>query len=336
MTIEEIERACDRSRPLDFSRHDLEAPALSLRQMFYPRGFPTELRTNSPEVMAEAEDAWRIFDKRFDTEPIQVDVHVTAADSTDCPPTPEYRFLPPLFVAVADAENYSIVDLSRNTTQIVVSQAALRHRLYFRYFFLENAGACHVATRFTTPVHAACVALDGRGVLLCGDSGAGKSTLAYACARSGWTYVSDDSSFLLSCKARERVVMGNCHQVRFRPSAAELFPEVRGLDITPRAAGKPSIELSTADMLHMNCAEHAKIDFLVFLNRRAGASPKLVPYRTDVARYYMRQVLYGASESLAKQYDAIEHLLTAEVVELRYSDLDWAVDRLRMLIREGR
>jgi hypothetical protein len=148
--------------------------------------------------------------------------------------------------------------------------------------------------------------------------------------------VSDDASFLLNCKAHERIVTGNCHQVRFRPSAAELFPEVRGLEATPRAAGKPSIELSTAEMLHMKCAEHAKIDFLVFLNRRAGTAPELLPYRTEVARYYMRQVLYGASESLAKQYEAIEHLLTAEIVELRYSDLDWAVDRLRMLVREGR
>lgn len=335
MTIEEIEWACDRSRPLDFACHALEAPALSLCRMFYPLGFPTELRTNSPEVMAEAEDTWRNFDKRFDTEPIRVDVHVTTTDSIECPPTPEYRFMPPLFAAVADAENYSLSDLSRNATQIAISQAALRHRLYFRYFFLEHAGGCHIATRFTTPVHAACVALDGRGVLLCGDSGAGKSTLAYACARSGWTYVSDDASFLLSCNTRERVVMGNCHQVRFRPSAAELFPEVQGLEITPRAAGKPSIELATADMLHMNCTEQAKIDFLVFLNRRTGTASELLPYRAEVARYYMRQVLYGSSQSLAKQYEAIEHLLSAEIVELRYSDLDWAVDRLRMLIREG-
>jgi hypothetical protein len=39
---------------------------------------------------------------------------------------------------------------------------------------------------------------------------------------------------------------------------------------------------------------------------------------------------------LAVQYRAIERLLTAEVFELRYSDLDWAVDRLRTLVREGR
>jgi len=76
-------------------------------------------------------------------------------------------------------------------------------------------------------VHAGCAALDGRGVLLCGDSGAGKSTLTYALARAGWAYVTDDCSFLLNCGKR-RMVTGNCNQVRFRPSAGELFPEVAG------------------------------------------------------------------------------------------------------------
>ena len=336
MTIEEIEKACDRSVPLDFSRHPLEAPALSLQRTFYPMGFPTELRTNSAEIIQAAESAWGIFDQRFNTQPILVDVHLIESDSTECPPTPEYRFLPPVFMAVADSNNYSIFDLSRNTTQIVISRAALRHPLYLHYFFLDNAGGCHIATRFTTPLHAACVALDGHGVLLCGDSGAGKSTLSYACARAGWTYVSDDSTFLLNCKAAERTVIGNCHQVRFRPTAVELFPEIEGLEVTPRAAGKPSIELPTANLAHMACARHAKIDSIVFLNRSTETLPELLPYRVDIARHYIRQELYGSRESLARQYAAIEHLMAAEIFELRYSDLDWAVDRLRTLVREGR
>jgi hypothetical protein len=336
MTIVDIENACNRAEALDFSRHALQAPPLCLRRMFYPMGFPTELRTNSAEIMAEMESVWSIFYQQFKTETIRVDIHVVDGDSTECPPTPEVRFLPPLMIAIADVNNYYISDLSRNITQATVSRATLRHKLYLRYFFLEHAGACHIASRFTTPVHAACVALDGRGVLLCGDSGAGKSTLSYACACAGWTYVSDDASFLVNGEARDRVVIGNSRQVRFRPSAAELFSEIAGLEVTPRAAGKPSIELPTKNLAHMTCAQHAKIDFLVFLNRRAGSVPELRPYRRDVARYYMRQVLYGSQASLARQYEAIEHLLTTDVFELRYSDLDWAVDRLRMLVREGR
>jgi hypothetical protein len=333
MTIEEIEAACDASQVLDFSQHFLDAPQLSLTRMFYPLGFPAEFRTNSAEMLALAEEKWGIFEKRFDTETMRLDIHVVEDGSTECPPAPWFRMMQPLVVAVADANNYSIADVSLNKTQITLSSAALRNKAYLRCFFLDGIVGCHLATRHATPVHAACVALDGRGVLLCGDSGAGKSTLSYACARSGWTYVTDDSSFLLNSGAK-RVVTGNCHQVRFRPSAAELFPEVRGLEITPRAAGKPSIELPTAPMPHMKLSQSAKVDFIVFINRRSGP-PQLRQYRTDVARYFMRQALYGSPQSLATQYEAIEHLLAAEVYELQYSDLDWAIQRLQRLIREG-
>jgi hypothetical protein len=333
MTIEEIEAACDASQVLDFSQHFLDAPQLSLTRTFHPLGFPAEFHTNSVEMLAQAEEKWGIFEKRFNTETIQLDVHVVEADSMECPPAPWCRIMQPFVVTVADTNNYSIADISLNKTQMTLSSAALQNKAYLRCFFLDGIVGCHLATRHATPVHAACVALDGHGVLLCGDSGAGKSTLSYACARSGWTYVTDDSSFLLN-SGTKRLVTGNCHQVRFRPSAAELFPEVRGLEITPRAAGKPSIELPTAPMPHMKLSQSAKVDFIVFINRRSGP-PQLRHYRTDVARYFMRQALYGSPQSLATQYEAIEHLLGAEVFELQYSDLDWAIQRLQKLIREG-
>jgi hypothetical protein len=333
MTIEEIETACDASQMLDFSRHVLDAPQLSLTRTLYPLGFPAELRTNSAEMLAEAEEKWGAFEKRFDTETIRLDAHVVESNSTECPPAPWCRIMQPLIVTVADMNNYSIADISLNATQMMLSTAALRNKAYLRCFFLDGIVGCHLATRHATPLHAACVALEECGVLLCGDSGAGKSTLSYACARSGWTYVTDDASFLLN-SGTKRLVTGNCHQVRFRPSAAEFFPEVRGLEITPRAAGKPSIELPTAPMPHIKLTQSARVDFIVFINRCAGP-PQLRPYRIDVARYFMRQALYGSPQSLAVQYEAIEHLLTAEVFELQYSDLSWAIERLQKLVREG-
>jgi len=339
LSIEEIERACDESRVLDFTRHPVEAPDLSLRRMFYPLGFPIELRTNSAKILLYAAELWSRFEKRFDIQPIQVDVHVVDGVGTSCPPSPGCRLISPLLISVADQDNYSLVDIELSTTQITISRATERHAAYFKYFFLHPAPMSHIATRYATPVHAGCVSLNGRGLLLCGDSGAGKSSLSYACARAGWTYTTDDATFLLSEDSQageSRLVTGNCHQVRFRPSAAELFPEVEGLDLTPRAAGKPSIELLTAPMKNIVCAQTANIDYLVFLNRRAPGPPELRRYRSDVARYFLRQVLYGSAESLAVQYQAIERLLTAEIFELRYTDLDWAVDRLETLAREGR
>jgi len=347
MTIEEIELACERNLPLDFTRHDLEVPELLLRETFYPLGFPVELRTNSAEILAQAHELWSVFGQSFETEPIRVDVHVVDVDhgneeasegAESCPPAPVFRMMQPLLISIADVNNYSIADLERRRTQIVITRTTERHKNYLGYFFLGGAALCHVATRYTTPVHGACVALEGRGVLLCGDSGAGKSTLAYACARAGWTYITDDATFILNehlAAGGGRLATGNCHQVRFRPSATEFFPEIAGLEITPRAAGKPSIELPTAPMKSLTCAQTVQIDYLVFLNRRVPHPPHLRPYSKEVARQYLRQVLYGSASSLSEQYVSLERLLTAEVFELRYSDLDWAIDRLQTLVREG-
>lgn len=110
-------------------------------------------------------------------------VHVVEGQSTECPPGPTYRVMMPLMVIVADGDNYAIADLAQNKTQVTLSWAAVNHSQYARYFFLDSTACQHISTRHTTPVHAGCVSLNGRGVLLLGDSGAGKSSLSYACAR---------------------------------------------------------------------------------------------------------------------------------------------------------
>lgn len=322
---------CNRAGPPKLM---MESAELSLRAMYFPFGFPAEVRTNSETVLELFRGLWGKFAKQRDTEPIRCEVQLVEGSGTACPAAPVYRLMLPLMISIADADNHCIVDLERSEAKIAISRAALGHPAYAQYFFL-GVPACCIATRYATPVHAACVALNGQGVLLCGDSGAGKSTLAYGCARSGWTYVSDDGAYILDGGV-DRQVTGNCHQVRFRPSATKIFPEFEGYETTPRAAGKPSIELATAPMAHIKCAPSTRANFICFLNRGTADSPQIVPFSKDQARRSMRQVLYGTRESLKNQYEAIDQLLTAEVFELRYSDLDWAVDRLQSLAVTGR
>lgn len=334
MTVEEIENAYKAGRSPIPSRHEVEAPELSLRAIFYPMGFPTEVRTNSAEILTQCKQRWGIFEKTFDIEPIQVNVHVVKSASKECPPPPTFRVMKPVMVAVADANNFIVFDVERNRTQVVISRATVKHTQYLQYFFLDAMASVQIGARHAKLIHAGCVALDGRGIVLCGDSGAGKSTLSYACARQGWTYVSDDAILLLNSETK-RMVTGNCHQVRLRPTAAELFHEIDKLKMTPRAAGKPSVEIRTATIPKITCAPTARVDFIVFLNRRVGGSPQLLPYPKDIARYYMQEELHLTEQILANHEKAIECLLTAEVFELRYSDMDWAIQRLETLIREG-
>ncbi len=335
MTIQEIEAACGASQQLDFSRHSMEVYDLPLKKTFYPLGFPVEVRTNSSEVLELEQEAWGAFDQHHDTPPIISEVHVVEDGSTECPPKPTHRIMLPFIVAVADSNNYTVVDFERNRAYTSISRTTLRYPLYAKHVFLGNPGCC-IATRYSTPIHGGCVSLDGRGVLLCGDSGAGKSTLSYACARAGWTFTSDDGSYLTNYQNAFQVT-GEYYKVRFRPTAADLFPEIQGLELTPRFEGKPSIELPTINATpHIKCAQTAQVNFIIFINRHCGGPPALLPYCKNVARNAMRQTLYGLPETLAVQYAMIERLLELDVLELRYTDLDWAIERLEKLVREGR
>jgi hypothetical protein len=339
MMTEEIERTCKQEHSDTLTRHEIEAPELTMSGLFYPLGFPTTLRTNSEMILNIAGELWSVYESRLDTEPIKVDIHVVESESLVCPPTPEYRIVQPLLISIADANNYSIADMERGSTQVVLSRATEKHRSYLEYFFLGASPMCHIATRYVTPVHAGCVSLDGRGVLLCGDSGAGKSSLSYACARAGWVYTTDDAAYLInhdSSAQSPRRVTGQSHQIRFRPSAGELFPEIKGLDITPRAAGKPSIEMPTKGLPNLTCSPTAEIDSLIFLNRNSSGPPRLVAYEKDAARHFLKRSLYGPSRYRLLQHAAIERLLTAEIFELHYSELSSAVDQLTRLVRDDR
>src|ERR1700739_1075360 len=87
----------------EFPRHPLEGPELTQRAVFYPYGFPVEIRTNSGEVLQQHETMWTKFEQQHATEPITVDVQLvspnadTAQDPTQnqCPPAPAYRLMLP-------------------------------------------------------------------------------------------------------------------------------------------------------------------------------------------------------------------------------------------------
>ena len=330
MTVREMELACDSPVLTETSEHPLKFTELKLSKTYYPLGFPLEVLTNSQVILEMNDKLWGHFTHQHDTPPMRSYVHVTKGGGPECPPEPTFQYVAPHFVSIADSQHYIVSDLAHGETVISITEASLRHRLYIEYFFLMSP----LSTIPAKAIHAGCVAWNGRGVLLCGDSGAGKSTLSYACARSGWEYISDDGSFVLD--EAQPIVTGNSHLVRFRPSAAELFPEIQGLDQTPRAAGKPSIEISTHRLPKVFRRERVHVDFIVFLKRSPASPVQLVPYRKEVARMYMREGVYGNSEIRDRQFAAVERLLTADVFELRYSDLGSAIERLRRLAEDGR
>jgi hypothetical protein len=323
------ERAASVSEPL------LAGMAMPLRAIFYPLGFAVEVVTNDQAILDAAGESWSNLPQRHACPTLRLRIGVVDGGGQGCPRAPVVRTQQHIVSMVADADHQAICDLEGGFAVAWLSRASLEYRSYLRYHFLEAVALVLISTSYATAIHAACVSRDGHGVLLCGDSGVGKSSLAYACARAGWTYTSDDASYLLH-NARHPRVIGNARQVRFRPSAADLFPEIQGRAITPRLEGKPSVEVPTRELPGLITAEEASIYSIVFLNRRPSVAAELLPLSEDVASQYFRQTIYSSEEVLRRQTEALHQLCSVGVYELRYQSFDQAIERLDELARNGR
>ena len=336
LTVEQIKAAYARHEPIAYADPMMARTELPLQQTFYPFGFPLQVFTNSEEVLAAAAESWHGFRPLFEMEPIRFHIGVTAGGSAECPPAPISRVREHLCSQIADGQNFAISDAARFFSNMWLEQSTLAHRDYIRYFFFESCAMFHLAARHSIGIHAACVELDGKGILICGDSGAGKSTLAYGCARAGWTYITDDASFLVNGRD-DSLVVGNSRQVRFRPSAGDLFPELQGRPILQRAqVGKPSIEWNTGPQADIATSFSSQIKHVVFLDRRVGVNAELSPFPKEVAKAFMLQRGIGIPEIADLQTVSVDRLLDRGVFELRYANLDCAIERLARLVKEGR
>jgi hypothetical protein len=312
--------------PLDALLCDMNLP---YTETFYPIGYPIEIVTNEPLVLIAARESFGHARLARNRQPLRVRFGVCRGRESAFLPEPTRREFNHLYSLVADGENQALLDLKTGANFTWLTQAAIENRIYFRHNFLEKVAYLLLGASVVTDIHAACVSRNGKGVLLCGDSGAGKSTLAYACARQGWVYTSDDTSYLINDSAPPRVI-GHCHRARFRPTAPLLFPELAGRPLTPRMEGKPSIEVPIAELPVARMASESTVDAIVYLKRYAGAVARLDRLPTGTATKRLCKELYSAGEIRARHEKNLEKLWEIPAHELEYSD--WR-DAVRMLDR---
>jgi hypothetical protein len=306
---------------------------LPLHAVYHPLGFSVEIATNSEQVLAAAEESWGCFRRVFAEPPVQLRIGVLDAGPSECPPPPTLRGHRNLLVRVADAANFSVSNLGLGFAFCWLTPAVAANRGYLRFFFLEGMSWDLLDSLYLTSIHAACVRLGNSGVLLCGDSGAGKSSLAFACARKGWKFLSDDSTCLV-LKSSHPVVVGNPYQIRLRDSAVDLFPELQDQQITSRLNGKLSIEVRTATLPDIRTISECSVDYIVFLKRGEPGPPRLLRFPKETALQWFEQVVcYGEKAVREAQKASLHNLLTAQVFELHYEDLDTAVARLKAMVR---
>jgi hypothetical protein len=315
-------------RPQDALLCDMELP---LRGIFYPLGYAVEIITNNSSILEAAHESFGHARLTRTSAILQIRIGVSSGHRSECPPEPIRREYGHLYSLVADVDNQALLDLRSCVSFAWLTEAAVENRLYLRYNFIEKLVYLLLGASVVTDLHAACISKNGKGLLLCGDTGAGKSTLSYACARAGWTYISDDTSYLINKSDVPRVI-GHSHRARFRPSARTLFPELKGYQLTPRLEGKPSIEIPIAELPVASAATEATVFFIIYLKRHPSGAGRLIPLPRGTATRRARQELYSAGEIRAKHEEMLESLFDTPTFELQYWDLDDAIRALDSLL----
>lgn len=307
---------------------------LPLRRTFHPLGYPLVLETNSRDVIDAAEEGWGAFEPMFREDPVRVSLGVTDSDSDSPLPASVIRSRENLMSIVIDPQNFMLCDFARGFAFGWVTRSTAADHPFLRYRFLAGGGATLTHLRAFAPLHGALVVRNQTGVMLCGDSFAGKSTLAYACARAGWTYVSDDGAFLVRDRD-DRYALGDPHSIRFRTDAPELFPELAEHCPVVRPNGKIAIEILTRQ-LRIATAPGCKVDHVVFLDRGHSGQASVRTFAADHAReYWMQFTVLGTQDVRAAQQRCHERLLRGCLWSMQYSDLDHAVARLERLVDQG-
>ncbi|MDA0163850.1 hypothetical protein OM076_26505 [Solirubrobacter ginsenosidimutans] len=180
-------------------------------------------------------------------------------------------------------------------------------------------------------LHAGCLELDGRGVLVAGPTGSGKSTLTVALVRAGLGFVSDDLVFLAHGEDRLEA-LGFADAAGVTDASAERF----ALEGTPRRDGFPKRLIRLEDAFGVTPVERCEPRVIVFPEVVYDSPGEVMPL--DPGEAYLRlvpDVLLTQPAGTQAHLKAIAALLAqVRCYTLRSgTDLGYTAELVRALLR---
>lgn len=215
-----------------------------------------------------------------------------AAGFRGAPPPPRFFSGGGLISSVVDASNYAVVAPALRSALVVASPAMLARPYDLRSELLEFA-LYTLVTRDqpVLPLHAACVGVRDRAVLLLGESGAGKSTAALQCMLAGLGVLAEDVVFVEPRRLTVTAVPNYIHLRLETPRllAAALARRIRLAPVIERrGSGVRKYEVDLRGTASGKLLLPARLVAVVVLSRRVSRSGPLL--RELPARQLLREL----------------------------------------------
>lgn len=177
--------------------------------------------------------------------------------------------------------NFVVLSPQERSALVGISPQMLRFPYHTRYELIEFA-VFSLAQRVQglVSLHAACVGLGGRGVLMMGPSGAGKSTVALLCLLRGLDFLSEDAVFVAPDSL---LATGIANYLHVRADSLgwierEDAAAIRRSPVIRRRSGVKKFELDLRRGGYRLAASALQIGAVVFLSpKSAGTGPLLIP-----------------------------------------------------------
>jgi hypothetical protein len=181
-----------------------------------------------------------------------------------------------------DSANFAVLSPAERRGLVVVSRQLLKFPYHARYELLEFAVFVLAGrSQGLVPLHAACVGLGGRGLLLIGASGAGKSTIALQCLLRGMDFLTEDATFVLP---EGMLATGVSNFLHLKRDSLRFFAGAAGASLASpslmirRRSGVEKLEVDLRRTGYRLAQSPLEVSGVVFLSKRAaGRGSILVP-----------------------------------------------------------
>jgi hypothetical protein len=283
-------------------------------------GTPVEFMSNSGELLALARAAFAGVPSRRARRPRRaqrITLMLAKDDATGSgrePPRPAMSSGAGWYCCTMNAGNFVIVSPATRCALVMVSNSMLKFPYHIRYELIEFAAYMLVPrVHGWVPLHAACVGLGRRGVLLLGASGAGKSTLSLHCLTAGLEFLSEDALFVAPRDLRASGVPNFLH---LRPTALKFMngtsiaKRIRGSPVIRRRSGEKKYELDVRAAKLRLAVSPLRIVAVVVASKRAAMGSRLLR-PIPAALVWRRLSAEQPQQSRGRAWTQLRHALSA-------------------------